>query len=55
MPGGGSLKAIEYLYQVAPQDGTHLGSVMQQMALASIVDDKSKTDVARFNYLVSCL
>jgi tripartite-type tricarboxylate transporter receptor subunit TctC len=51
MPGGGSLKAIEYLYQVAPQDGTHLGSVMQQMALASIVDDKSKTDVARFNYL----
>src|SRR3954452_1724666 len=25
MPGGGSLKAIDYLYNVAPQDGTHLG------------------------------
>src|SRR5216683_943369 len=30
MPGGGSLKAIGYLYQVAPQDGTYLGSVSQQ-------------------------
>jgi tripartite-type tricarboxylate transporter receptor subunit TctC len=51
MPGGGSLKAIEYLYQVAPQDGTHLGSVMQQMALTTIVDDKNKINVASFNYL----
>ena len=51
MPGGGSLKAVEYLYQVAPQDGTHLGSVMQQIALATIVDDKSKINVASFNYL----
>jgi tripartite-type tricarboxylate transporter receptor subunit TctC len=51
MPGGGSLKATEYLYQVAPQDGTHLGSVMQQIALATIVDDKTKINVASFNYL----
>ncbi len=51
MPGGGSLKAIEYLYQLAPQDGTQLGSVMQQMALATIVNDKNKMNVARFNYV----
>jgi tripartite-type tricarboxylate transporter receptor subunit TctC len=51
MPGAGSLKAIEYLYQVAPQDGTHLGSVMQQMALTTIVDDTNKMNVARFNYV----
>jgi tripartite-type tricarboxylate transporter receptor subunit TctC len=51
MPGGGSRKAIDFLYKVAPRDGTHLGSVMQQMALTTIVDDKSKIDVASFNYL----
>src|SRR6476661_3396973 len=33
MPGSGSLKAIEYLYNVAPQDGTYLGSVSQQLAM----------------------
>src|ERR1700676_3829484 len=32
MPGGGSLKAILYLYQVAPEDGTYLGSVAQHLA-----------------------
>src|SRR5215510_14767833 len=41
MPGGGSLKAIDYLYQVAPQDGTHLGSVSQQLAMNAIVDGKN--------------
>jgi tripartite-type tricarboxylate transporter receptor subunit TctC len=51
MPGAGSLKAIEYLYQVAPQDGTFLGSVMQQMALASVVDDNNEMNVARFKYV----
>src|SRR5262245_60144313 len=51
MPGGGSLKAIDYLYQVAPRDGTHLGSVMQQMALAAVVDEKNKIDVTQFNYV----
>jgi tripartite-type tricarboxylate transporter receptor subunit TctC len=51
MPGSGSLKAIDYLYQIAPQDGTYLGSVMQQMALTTVVDDKNKMDIARFNYV----
>jgi tripartite-type tricarboxylate transporter receptor subunit TctC len=51
MPGGGSIKAIEYLYEVAPQDGTYLGSVMQQMALTAVVGDKIKMKVARFNYV----
>src|SRR5215813_2937015 len=36
MPGGGSLKALDYLYRVAPQDGTHLGSVSQQMAMNAV-------------------
>ncbi len=51
MPGGGSLKAILYLYQVAPQDGTYLGSVSQQMAANAVTDEKNKMDVARFHYI----
>jgi tripartite-type tricarboxylate transporter receptor subunit TctC len=51
MPGGGSLKAILYLYNVAPQDGTYLGSVSQQLAANAVTDEKNKMDVARFHYL----
>jgi tripartite-type tricarboxylate transporter receptor subunit TctC len=51
MPGGGSQKAIDYLYQVAPQDGTHLGSVSQQLALNAIVNEKNTTDVTRLRYV----
>jgi len=51
MPGGGSLKAIEYLYNVAPRDGTHLGSVSQQMALNAAVADRNTTDVTRLRYV----
>ncbi len=51
MPGGGSLKAILYLYQVAPQDGTYLGSVSQQMAANAVTDEKNKMDVTRFHHI----
>jgi tripartite-type tricarboxylate transporter receptor subunit TctC len=51
MPGAGGLKAIEYLYKVAPQDGTHLGSVAQQLAMTLLVDEKWGIDPTRFNYL----
>jgi tripartite-type tricarboxylate transporter receptor subunit TctC len=51
MPGGGSLKAILYLYQVAPQDGTTLGSVSQQLAANAVTDEKNKMEVARFHYV----
>src|ERR1700693_1807980 len=51
MPGGGSLKAILYLYQVAPQDGTYLGSVSQQLAANAVTDEKNTMEVARFHYI----
>ena len=51
MPGGGSLKAILYLYQVAPQDGTYLGSVSQQLAANAVTDEKNKMDVTKFHYI----
>jgi tripartite-type tricarboxylate transporter receptor subunit TctC len=51
MPGGGSLKAIDYLYRVAPQDGTHLGSVSQQLAMNALVADKNTIDVPKLRYV----
>src|SRR5262245_57735627 len=51
MPGAGGFKAIEYLYKVAPQDGTYLGSVAQQMAMTLLIDEKREVDPTRFNYL----
>jgi tripartite-type tricarboxylate transporter receptor subunit TctC len=51
MPGGGSLKAILHLYSVAPQDGTVLGSVSQQLAMNAVTDEKNKMDVARLHYI----
>jgi tripartite-type tricarboxylate transporter receptor subunit TctC len=51
MPGAGGLKAVDYLYKVAPQDGTHLGSTPQQLAMTLLVDDKMGIDPTRFNYL----
>lgn len=51
MPGGGSLKALDYLYQVAPRDGTHLGSVSQQTAMNALVNDKNTMDVTRLRYV----
>jgi tripartite-type tricarboxylate transporter receptor subunit TctC len=51
MPGSGSLKAIEYLYNVAPQDGTYLGSVSQQLAMNALANEKNTIDVTRFRYV----
>ena len=51
MPGAGGFKAVEYLYTVAPQDGTHLGSVAQQLAMTLVADDKATVDPTRFKYL----
>ena len=51
MPGAGGFKAVEYLYKVAPQDGTYLGSVAQQLAMNLLVDEKWGIDPTRFNYL----
>jgi tripartite-type tricarboxylate transporter receptor subunit TctC len=51
MPGAGGFKAVDYLYRVAPQDGTHLGALPQQLALTLLVDDKMGIDPRRFSYL----
>jgi tripartite-type tricarboxylate transporter receptor subunit TctC len=51
MPGAGGFKAVDYLYKVAPQDGTHLGSVPQQLAMTLLVNDKMGIDPTRFSYV----
>ena len=51
MPGAGGFKAVDYLYNQAPKDGTQLGSVAQQLAMHLVLDDKLGIDPTRFNYL----
>jgi len=51
MPGAGSFKAVNYLYEVAPKDGTYFGSVAQTLAIDAVTDEKSTTDPTRLPYL----
>src|SRR5215472_18163468 len=50
MPGAGSFKAVNYLYEVAPKDGTYFGSVAQTLAIDAVTDEKSTLDATRLPY-----
>src|SRR5215831_19916592 len=47
MPGAGSFVAAKYIYEVAPKDGTVLGSLAQTLALDSMTNTSAKLDVAK--------
>ena len=47
MPGAGSFVAAKYIYDVAPKDGTVLGSLAQTLALDSMTNTSAKLDVSR--------
>jgi tripartite-type tricarboxylate transporter receptor subunit TctC len=52
MPGAGSLKAANYLYKVAPHDGTALGVVVESIALEQALDNPAaQYDAAKFTYV----
>lgn len=51
MTGAGSFRAAKYLDQVAPHDGTVLGSLAQTLALDSAVGTGAGLDVRRFRYI----
>jgi tripartite-type tricarboxylate transporter receptor subunit TctC len=51
MPGAGSFKAVNYLYSVAPKDGTYFGSVAQTLAVDAATDEKSGVDATKLPYL----
>jgi tripartite-type tricarboxylate transporter receptor subunit TctC len=51
MPGAGSLLAARYMHDVAPKDGTVLGSLAQTLALDSVTNTSVKIDVGRMPYI----
>jgi tripartite-type tricarboxylate transporter receptor subunit TctC len=52
MPGAGSLKAANYLYEVAPRDGTALGVVVESAALEqALANPAALYDAAKLTYV----
>src|SRR4026207_27079 len=52
MPGAGSLKATQYVYGVAPKDGTTLATVSRGMATDPLLGD-AKFDATKFTWVGS--
>jgi tripartite-type tricarboxylate transporter receptor subunit TctC len=55
MPGAGSAIAANYLYNVAPQDGSYIGAVTPGAIVAPMLEDHASLtyDPSKFNYLGS--
>src|SRR5215813_884391 len=52
MPGAGSLKAANYLYELAPKDGTALGVIVESAALEQALENPAvQYDAAKFTYV----
>jgi tripartite-type tricarboxylate transporter receptor subunit TctC len=52
MPGAGSMKAANYVYQVAPKDGTALGVVVESASLEQVLGNSAVAyDAAKFTYV----
>ena len=54
MPGGGGAKMANYMYNVAPKDGTYIGLPLKYIAVNQTLGRKGlKYDAAKFGYLGS--
>ncbi|MGE5540240.1 MAG: hypothetical protein ACM30I_16610 [Gemmatimonas sp.] len=54
MPGAGSMIAANYLYGVAPQDGSVVGVINPALAFNQVFDNSNvRFDVAKFNWIGS--
>jgi tripartite-type tricarboxylate transporter receptor subunit TctC len=54
MPGAGSLRAANYLYAVAPKDGSTIGLFARGMAMQPLLDPQGvQFDAQKFNWLGS--
>jgi len=52
MPGAGGIRAANYLYNVAPKDGTAIGMVDQAIYLNQILGTAElKADATKFNWI----
>jgi len=53
MPGGGQRRAVEHLYNVAPQDGTFIGQVHPNLPMWQLVEESVQADAGKFQWLGS--
>ena len=54
MPGGGNVLATNYMYNIAPKDGTAIATVHNAMPLHQVLDGRGvRFDAASFNWLGS--
>jgi tripartite-type tricarboxylate transporter receptor subunit TctC len=54
MPGGGSINAANYVYSIAPQDGTVVGAVQRPVPFSILFDQPGvRFDASKFQYLGS--
>jgi tripartite-type tricarboxylate transporter receptor subunit TctC len=54
MPGGGNLRATNFVYNVAPKDGTTIATLESSIPLHQVIDGRGvRYDANRFNWLGS--
>jgi tripartite-type tricarboxylate transporter receptor subunit TctC len=55
MPGAGSHLVANYIYNVAPKDGTAIGAIFPNVILDAVLGDRAqeKSDPSKFNYIGS--
>ena len=53
MPGAGSLKAANYIYSVAPKDGSAIGTFGRSMGLEPLIGTDATYDGTKFSWLGS--
>jgi tripartite-type tricarboxylate transporter receptor subunit TctC len=54
MPGAGSLRAANFIYNLAPKDGTELGAFSASAAMEPLMgNDQAKFDAAKFGWVGS--
>src|SRR5262249_28689570 len=51
MPGGSSVRAAEYIFNVAPHDGTTLGFVQPTIVLNKVLDPSAKYEPRRLTWI----
>jgi len=54
MPGGGNVLATNYMYAIAPKDGTSIATIHNAMPLHQVLDGRGvRYDASKFNWLGS--
>jgi len=53
MPGAGGIKAANFIYSIAPQDGTTYGFITRGFMLAPILSDQAQFDPTRLQWIGS--